>query len=1038
MNHSAQIANRQIRVFISSTFRDMQAERDILIKKIFPQLRKLCEQRAVTWTEVDLRWGIRDEDVAEGKVLPLCLEEIQRCRPHFIGLLGERYGSLPREIPAELLERQKWLEQHRDKSITELEIIHGVLRDEEMHGHAYFYFRDPKYLERVPKDKRSDFTAENEKTTEKLERLKKEIRRARDEQVCQLRESFSDPEELGEWILDDFSTLIERLYPKDQTPHPLDQEAARHEAYARSRRLAFVGRDDLLRRLDEHWATPGRPLVLTGESGCGKSALLAEWVARWRNEHPDDLIIQHYIGSTPDSADWQRLVRRILEELRRAFDITDDLPTTPDALRNALNTSTTKAAGARRVVLVLDALNQLADDGAAKHLGWLPVVFPNNFHVLVSTLKGESLEVLRQRKCEIQEVPLFKPEEILTAITAFFEPFGRRQLPKETLVALASSTAALNPLYLRAVLDELRQFGDNAKLKAKAADYLSAPDLPELFDRILTRWHDDFGKDPERPDFVRRSLCLIACARFGLAEAELLDLLGNDSEPMPRRPWTPFYLAAENALALHSGLLNFGHDHLRAAVQKRWLGDNETIRTIHLELADYFQSCGIEPRSVVELPWQLCEAQIWHRLHNLLAAPDGFVSVWVTSESDMLRYWSRLEAESPYRAAEAYRDAASTPHPWGATETTAFRFLVADFLKQTGNLELAASLYQLLIDCYRASGDDAMLERCLGNYAGILHDFGKVDEAEAMQAEAQMIAKRSGDLKSYAIATAARGSIFFDRGRYEEADQMYEEAERIRRDMDDRQGLAFVLGNRAGIRAKKGDLSGAMTLLREQQQIGREAGAEEIVAASLLNEGWLHVQKGQIEEASRCYSEAERIARDLGLKELFGRCLLKMASIAEHRNRFDEALELLIQAEAAFRQIGHTACVRDAVGNQGVVHLFSRRFDDALRCYHESESISRQLRDEAGVATALGNQAIVFWDKGDGPKALSLLQDAERICRELGDVHGVIFALFNQARINRALNNFTEAAEQISGCQALAKGYELRRWQDEIEKFLNS
>ena len=280
MNGSPQPNDRQIRVFISSTFRDMQAERDHLVKFIFPQLRKLCEERAVTWTEVDLRWGITDEEVAEGKVLPLCLEEIQRCRPYFIGLLGQRYGSLPREIPAELLERQKWLEEHRDKSITELEIIHGVLRDEEMHGHAYFYFRDPKYLERVPKEKQSDFIAENAKSAEKLERLKREIRCARDEAVCRLRENFSDPEKLGEWILEDFTKLIEQLYPKNQTPDPIDQQAARHEAYARSRRLAFVGREDLLSRLNEHAAVPGKPLILTGESGCGKSALLAEWVAR--------------------------------------------------------------------------------------------------------------------------------------------------------------------------------------------------------------------------------------------------------------------------------------------------------------------------------------------------------------------------------------------------------------------------------------------------------------------------------------------------------------------------------------------------------------------------------------------------------------------------------------------------------------------------------------------------------------------------------------------------------------------------------------
>src|SRR6266436_4405275 len=86
------LEQRHIRVFISSTFRDMQEERDILIKKIFPQVRKLCEERAVTWTEVDLRWGITTEQAAEGKVLPLCLEEIRCCRPYFIGLLSERYG----------------------------------------------------------------------------------------------------------------------------------------------------------------------------------------------------------------------------------------------------------------------------------------------------------------------------------------------------------------------------------------------------------------------------------------------------------------------------------------------------------------------------------------------------------------------------------------------------------------------------------------------------------------------------------------------------------------------------------------------------------------------------------------------------------------------------------------------------------------------------------------------------------------------------------------------------------------------------------
>src|SRR3974377_792932 len=116
---------RTIRVFVSSTFRDMQAERELLAKKVFPQLRSQCEQRGVVWTDVDLRGGITTEDAAEGKVVPLCLAEIERSRPYFIGLLGERYGWVPEqgEIPEELIQEHPWLAEVPERSVTELEIL---------------------------------------------------------------------------------------------------------------------------------------------------------------------------------------------------------------------------------------------------------------------------------------------------------------------------------------------------------------------------------------------------------------------------------------------------------------------------------------------------------------------------------------------------------------------------------------------------------------------------------------------------------------------------------------------------------------------------------------------------------------------------------------------------------------------------------------------------------------------------------------------------------------------------------------------------
>ena len=37
--------DRVIRVFISSTFRHMMREQDLLVKEVFPELRRFCRER---------------------------------------------------------------------------------------------------------------------------------------------------------------------------------------------------------------------------------------------------------------------------------------------------------------------------------------------------------------------------------------------------------------------------------------------------------------------------------------------------------------------------------------------------------------------------------------------------------------------------------------------------------------------------------------------------------------------------------------------------------------------------------------------------------------------------------------------------------------------------------------------------------------------------------------------------------------------------------------------------------------------------------
>jgi telomerase protein component 1 len=116
---------KTVRVFISSTFRDMQSERDWLVRFVFPKLRQELLQRRIHLVDVDLRWGVTSEQDA----LSVCREVVDECRPRFLCMLGGRYG---------------WVPPGKTRCITADEVHYGVLdRDLKSRGFAYFHFRDP-------------------------------------------------------------------------------------------------------------------------------------------------------------------------------------------------------------------------------------------------------------------------------------------------------------------------------------------------------------------------------------------------------------------------------------------------------------------------------------------------------------------------------------------------------------------------------------------------------------------------------------------------------------------------------------------------------------------------------------------------------------------------------------------------------------------------------------------------------------------------------------------------------------------------------
>jgi hypothetical protein len=131
-------------VFISSTFKDMQSERDIFRDVVEPALNSFAERYGKVIQLIDLRLGVNtnylSEEESSRKVISTCLYEIDRCRPYFIGLLGNRYGWIPGSEYMNALNIQGYLPEDPEMSVTELEIEYGVLKSQ-VKPVCFFYLR---------------------------------------------------------------------------------------------------------------------------------------------------------------------------------------------------------------------------------------------------------------------------------------------------------------------------------------------------------------------------------------------------------------------------------------------------------------------------------------------------------------------------------------------------------------------------------------------------------------------------------------------------------------------------------------------------------------------------------------------------------------------------------------------------------------------------------------------------------------------------------------------------------------------------------
>jgi hypothetical protein len=265
--------------------------------------------------EIDLRWGITEEESKQGNVVDICLKEIKNTHPFFIGLLGERYGWVPNEHEQENIKsagvfedkEYSWVQEklREGASITEIEIQNGVLRAEGK-VHAYFYFRSPEM--EVPDDFKEQAGSEG---AIKLESLKKTIREQKKYPV----KEYESVIKLGELVERDIKYLVDTQFPKF-FKNEYHKEQYEQTAFLKSRTVVYIPVTELDKELDRFAESEARGLMITGDSGMGKSALLANWIQK-RENRDGEKTVYHFISQSRSSGNYIKIMLWLQKEIWR-------------------------------------------------------------------------------------------------------------------------------------------------------------------------------------------------------------------------------------------------------------------------------------------------------------------------------------------------------------------------------------------------------------------------------------------------------------------------------------------------------------------------------------------------------------------------------------------------------------------------------------------------------------------------------------------------------------------------------------------------
>ena len=404
-------------------------------------------------------------------------------------------------------------------------------------------------------------------------------------------------------------------------------------------------------------------------TGSGKSALLANWVAKRReHKHRDEFLFQHFVGCSSQSFQLLHTLFRLETALKDFFQLREmKVPDTEVELRWSLNRfleAASKKHSPARIVIIIDGISKLKNDGAPDGaLHWLPTELPPCVRFIVSTIEVErkgsthrTFVELARRHCPILRIDPLGVTIRHSVINAFIKmSAGSLELTENQQFKIVTSQSSSQPLFLRALLQALRLTTSltNNSVDELLEKFLACPSAHDLIQKNLNvccqsmvddqDGYDENGED-SIGDLLGKMLSVVYASRSGLTEAEIWGLIRMVSKIEPDEEQSTKLLSMlKNFTMVVNNMHTFSHEIYREVIYNKYICSKPALVRWHNILARFFGHLPPCDRKLVALPYHLEMAGCWSKVKNCLTDIEMFQLWWTPKfKTDFIKFWASL------------------------------------------------------------------------------------------------------------------------------------------------------------------------------------------------------------------------------------------------------------------------------------------------------------------------------------------------------------------------------------------------------------